>query len=120
MKARPKASAEDKPYKLSLEDVRRVLKPDHTEIKLDPIINSILVPLRHEMKARVSAKENVARIITQAFSYMIRCETQYGSITTGEAFVFLHIKPENGMKTAYYHSKMNTPFQNGEVSLNPE
>ena len=41
--------------------------------------------------------------MTQTFSYMVRSGTQYGYITTGEAFVFLHIKLEDNVKIAYYH-----------------
>ncbi|RAL59461.1 hypothetical protein DID88_006578 [Monilinia fructigena] len=44
----------------------------------------------------------VASAITQTFSYMIQGGTQYAYITTGEAFVFLHV-PLDDPGTIYYH-----------------
>ncbi|KAG4024915.1 hypothetical protein MFRU_090g00020 [Monilinia fructicola] len=44
----------------------------------------------------------VASAITQTFSYMIHGGTQYAYITTGEAFVFLHVRLDDP-STIYYH-----------------
>ena len=93
------------PHKLSLKELRSVLGSDRHETKLDPIVNGIKAPPLHEKDAReeYDTEEKVAAVITQTFSYMVRSETQYGYIATGEAFVFLHIKLEDDMKTAYYY-----------------
>ncbi|KAE8352275.1 metalloprotease m41 ftsh [Aspergillus coremiiformis] len=48
----------------------------------------------------------VAAVITQIFSYMIDSGVQYGYITTGEAFVFLHI-PKDPTTVYYYLSVPN-------------
>lgn len=48
------------------------------------------------------ASRIVASIATQAFSYMIQGNVQYGYITTGQAFVFLHV-PQHDPGTLYYH-----------------
>ena len=49
------------------------------------------------------AKQTVAAVITQIFDYMTTTGTEYGYITTAEAYVFLHINPEEVAKTVYYH-----------------
>ena len=93
------------PHKLTLKQLRSVLGSDRHETQLDPIVNRVKAPPRHEKDARdeYDTEEQVAAVITQTFSYMVRSETQYGYIATGEAFVFLHIKLEDDMKTAYYY-----------------
>ena len=93
------------PHKLPLEQLKRLLGSHRDEIKLDEIVNRIKIPARHSTEARTEQQyeEQVAEVITQAFSYMVRCETQYGYITTGDALVFLYIKLEDDVKTAYYY-----------------
>ena len=57
--------------------------------------------------------------MTQTFSYMVRSGTQYGYITTGEAFVFLHSKLEDNVKIAYYHlaePNRDVNAQNGDFT----
>ena len=93
------------PHKLSLDQLRLILGPDCPPIDLDEIINQIKMPSYHEKEAsrQDRAKREVAAVITQAFSYMVTTEVQYGYICTGEALVFLHIKLEDDMKTVYYY-----------------
>ena len=85
------------PHKLTLAHLRHVLKPDRSPLKLDGIINGVSVPSPQDREAHFGyhAERLVAAVVTQAFSYIIKCGTQYGYITTGEAFVFLHVKLEN-------------------------
>lgn len=52
---------------------------------------------------KVNAGRLVAAVMTQTFHFMVECGTQYGYITTGEAYVFLYIKPEDNAKTVFYH-----------------
>ncbi|KAK3173022.1 hypothetical protein OEA41_006350 [Lepraria neglecta] len=92
------------PHKLTLAHFRRVLKPDRSRLELDGIINAVSVPSPQDREAHFGyhAERLVAAVVTQAFSYIIRCGTQYGYITTGEAFVFLHVELKNP-KIVYYH-----------------
>ena len=93
------------PHKLTLAHLRHILRPDRPPLVLDEIINGIWVPSPEDTVAHFEyhAKRLVAAVVTQTFSYMVRCGTQYGYITTGEAFIFLHIEPEDNAKTVYYH-----------------
>ena len=115
------------PHKLPLEQLKRLLGSHRDEIKLDQIVNRIKTPARHKTKACTEQQyeEQLAEVITQTFSYMVRCETQYGYVTTGEALVFLHIKLEDDVKTAYYYlaepnrNDLDTQGEQHPVNSNP-
>ena len=93
------------PHKLTPAHLRLVLDPNHPRLELDRIINEVWVPSPKDKVAhfKYHAERLVAAVVTQTFSYMVECGTQYGYITTGEAFVFLYIKLEENAKTVYYH-----------------
>ncbi|EER22899.1 hypothetical protein CPC735_021980 [Coccidioides posadasii C735 delta SOWgp] len=56
----------------------------------------------------------VAAVITQAFSYMIKAGVEYGYVSTGEAFIFLHSNAEDP-GTVYYY--LSVPEQDvGEIT----
>ncbi|KAJ5547554.1 hypothetical protein N7513_004788 [Penicillium frequentans] len=44
----------------------------------------------------------VAAVVTQIFSYMIDSGVRYGYICTGEAFVFLHVPPDDPTVVQYF------------------
>ena len=92
------------PHKLTLAHLRHILRPDCSPMELNKIINGVSVPSPQDTMAHFEyrAERLVAAVVTQTFSYMVGCGTQYGYITTGEAFVFLHIKLEDPT-TVYYH-----------------
>ena len=93
------------PHKVTCDHLRHVLRHDRPPMKLDSVINRVNVPPRHKTEAHFEyhAERLVAAVITQTFSYMVGCGTEYGYISTGEAFIFLHIKPEENAKIVYYH-----------------
>lgn len=94
------------PHKLELDALRHVLGHQNgpqNEITVAKIVNMIEVPTDEMESFEFRATESVTAVITQIFSYMVRCGTQYGYFTTGEAFVFLYIKPEEKLQTVYYH-----------------
>lgn len=93
------------PHKLTPAHLRLVLDLNHPRLELDRIINAARIPLSKDKVAhfKYHAERLVAAVVTQTFSYMVECGTQYGYITTGEAFVFLYIKLEDNAKTVYYH-----------------
>ena len=93
------------PHKVTCAHLRHVLQPHRSPLELESVINRVKVPSSRETEAyfEYHAERLVAAVITQTFSYMVRCGTQYGYISTGEAFVFLSIRPEESAKTVYYH-----------------
>ncbi|KAF7879510.1 hypothetical protein EAF04_000706 [Stromatinia cepivora] len=97
------------PHKLSLASLRFGLR----EMDIKSIINAPCIPTAKIMDKNQQEIDNpehfkyhadllVASVIAQTFSYMIQGGVQYGYITTGEAFVFLHIQAEDP-GTLYYH-----------------
>lgn len=52
----------------------------------------------------------MAAVITQLFSYMVSRGTRYGHVTTGEAYVFLHIDEDPSV--VYY--SVQVPGEDGE------
>ena len=85
------------PHELPLKQLRCLLGSNRHETKLDAIINRIMFPSRDGKDAHddEKAEDEMSAVITRTFSYMVRSETQYGYISTGEALVFLHIKLED-------------------------
>ena len=104
---KPAVIAEFKaPHKLTLPVLRHVLDPDGPEIELEGIINQVSRPSLSEADAKFDckAKEVVAAVLSQAFSYMVASEVKYGYVTTAEAFVFLRIQwEEEHVKRLHYH-----------------
>ncbi|KAJ8065265.1 hypothetical protein OCU04_005964 [Sclerotinia nivalis] len=97
------------PHKLSLSSLHFGLR----EIDIKSIINNPSVPtakVKDENDQEIDNPEHFkyhadrlgASVIAQTFSYMIQGGVQYGYITTGEAFVFLHIQLDDP-GTVYYH-----------------
>ena len=93
------------PHKLTLAHLHHVLRPDRPPLELDKVVNGVWVPAPQDTVAHFEyhAERLVAAVVTQTFSYMVGCGTRYGYITTGEAFIFLHIKLEDNAKIVYYH-----------------
>ena len=89
------------PHKLTLANLRLGLRSMNLK---EDVIDRASVPTSKDNVAHFQYHSDrlVATVVTQAFSYMISGGTQYGYITTGEAFVFLQISPENP-GTVYYH-----------------
>ncbi|KAM0796483.1 hypothetical protein BDR22DRAFT_825104 [Usnea florida] len=85
------------PHKLTLDHLRQVLDPDGPEIKLQGLIDDAMTSPEDKVKTMVAA------VLCQAFSNMVLSETQYGYITTAQAFIFLHIKVEERCKRAYFY-----------------
>ena len=93
------------PHKVTFAQLRHILQPDRLPLVLESVINRVKVPSKEEREAYFEyyAERLVAAVISQTFSYMVHCGTQYGYVSTGEAFIFLYIKPEEEAKTVYYH-----------------
>ena len=93
------------PHKVTCAHLRYVLDPERPPMVLESVINRANMPASSDTEEyfKYQAERLVAAVISQAFSYMIGCGTQYGYVSTGEAFVFLRIKPEQNAHTAYYH-----------------
>ena len=87
------------PHKLTLASLRLGLR----EMDIKSVVDRDLVPTAENPDHfQYHADRLVASVITQTFSYMIQGGTQYGYITTGEAFVFLRIRIDDP-RTVYYH-----------------
>ena len=93
------------PHKVTCDHLRHVLRRDRPPLELDSVINRLNVPPPQDTEAHFEyhAERLVAAVISQTFSYMVACGTQYGYVSTGEAFIFLRIKPEENARTVYYH-----------------
>lgn len=89
------------PHKLTLAHFNAGLRP------MDPmleVVNCTTVPSNNEDHAQVDYYSGrlVAAVVTQTYSYMISAGLRYGYICTGEAFVFLNVRPEEPT-TVYFH-----------------
>lgn len=93
------------PHKVTRAHLRHVLLTDRAPLVLESVINRVDLPPSSDTEKcfEYHAERLVSAVISQTFSYMVRCGTQYGYVSTGEAFVFLYIRPEENAKTVYYH-----------------
>ena len=89
------------PHKLTLAHLKEGLRPMNPMKDLMQCPN---IPSKDQAEARVAYHSGllVAAVITQAFSYMVESGLQFGYVCTGEAFVFLNVRPEDPT-TVYYH-----------------
>ena len=93
---------EDKlPHKLTLAHLRMGLRS--MDFRKD-VIDRHTVPRSDDEVARLQyySDQLVATVITQIYSYMINGGVRYGYVTTGQAFVFLHI-PADDPTVIQYH-----------------
>ena len=93
---------EDKPpHKLTLAHLRMGLRS--MDLRKD-VIDRYTVPTPGDEVAHLQyySDQLVATVITQIYSYMINGGVRYGYITTGQAFVFLHI-PADDQTVVQYH-----------------
>ncbi|KAI9767945.1 MAG: hypothetical protein M1839_004309 [Geoglossum umbratile] len=66
--------------------------PDRDPILVDDVISCASTPHKDDASyLQHKAETRVAQLVTQAFSYMIKARTCVGYITTGQAWVFVHI-----------------------------
>ncbi|KAI9841266.1 MAG: hypothetical protein M1837_000802 [Sclerophora amabilis] len=80
------------PHKLSIDNLRGGLRSMNLP---DEIIKRPTIPTDPEEKLEYNADRLAGAAVTQTYSYMIENGLQYSYITTGEAFVFLRIKPDD-------------------------
>ncbi|MCJ1267059.1 hypothetical protein MMC22_006944 [Lobaria immixta] len=83
------------------------LKAGCREMKIEKILGQATTPTESEAKLQYNADQLVSAVATQTFHYMIENGLKYSYITTGEAFVFLHIKKKDPT-TLYYHLTVPT------------
>ncbi|EEH33605.2 hypothetical protein PAAG_04655 [Paracoccidioides lutzii Pb01] len=86
------------------------LKPPH-KLPLAIIQNGLqdmelagIVERHHDETEEIRHRRLVAAVITQAFSYMIKAGVEYGYVSTGETFIFLHFKADEPGTVYYYLS----------------
>lgn len=98
------------PFRLSADNLTRGFRP----LDFDYLLSTPTMPPQKEegedpavteARLQYTAEQLVAAVVTQTFDYMIRSGLEYSYITTGEAFVFLHVR-EDDPSTAYYHLTM--------------
>ncbi|PGH36096.1 hypothetical protein GX50_01108 [[Emmonsia] crescens] len=83
------------PHKLPLAVIQNGLE----EMELDEVVE-----LHHDDTEKIKHRRLVAAVITQAFSYMIKAGVEYGYVSTGETFIFLHFKADEPGTVYYYLS----------------
>ncbi|KAL9597961.1 MAG: hypothetical protein Q9219_004792 [cf. Caloplaca sp. 3 TL-2023] len=84
------------PHKLGLPLLEQGLR----EYDFDEISNKIIN--RVERKPQEDAQEQVAKVLTQVYHYMVLSGCQYAYLSTGTAFVFFHISPPDWHSLQYY------------------
>ncbi|KAI9888709.1 MAG: hypothetical protein M1814_006520 [Vezdaea aestivalis] len=88
------------PHKLSRADLEEGLQAP-MNIR-DEILGRAQILSEEEEEAKYYSKVLVAKTMTQTYDYMIKMGLEYSFVTTGEAFVFLHIRKDDPT-TLYYH-----------------
>ena len=91
-------------HKLSVYNLRAgLLRSDSGSLNLpEGVINRPTIPTDPEEKFVYHSEWLVGAALTQTYGYMVESGLEYSYLTTGEAFVFLHIK-EAEPHTLYYH-----------------
>jgi hypothetical protein len=91
-------------HKLSVYNLRAgLLRADSGSMNLpEDIINRPTIPTNPEEKFVYHSEWLVGAALTQTYGYMVESGLEYSYLTTGEAFIFLHIK-EAEPHTLYYH-----------------
>ncbi|MCJ1282377.1 hypothetical protein MMC26_001700 [Xylographa opegraphella] len=87
------------PHKLLVGNIRAGFREMNVK---EEVIERITIPVEEGAKLQYNADKLVAAVATQAFHYMIQTGLEYSYLTTGKAFVFLHIKIDDPT-TLYYH-----------------
>ncbi|KAI9795999.1 MAG: hypothetical protein M1825_001057 [Sarcosagium campestre] len=89
------------PHKLTRAMMECGLRPMNITTE---IINAAVMPAKDDEEAvfRYHSERLVTSAITQTYDYMIRTGLKYGYITTGEAYIFLHVRKDDPT-TLYYH-----------------
>ncbi|EGE79399.2 hypothetical protein BDDG_02338 [Blastomyces dermatitidis ATCC 18188] len=77
--------------------------PALIDMELDEVVE-----LRCDDTEKIKDQRSVAAVITQAFSYMVKAGVEYGYVSTGEAFIFLHFKADEPGTVYYYLSVPET------------
>ena len=106
------------PHKLTLAHLKEGLRPMNPMKDLMQCPN---IPSKDQAEARVAYHSGllVAAVITQAFSYMVESGLQFGYVCTGEAFVFLNVRPEDPT-TVYYHLSIPNIDVGSSTGWSPE
>ena len=92
------------PHKLSLDDLNQGFR----SMNLQPdIIDLNKIPTEETAKGRYQSGRRVASVVTQVFSYLLEGGIEYGIISTGEAFAFLHINLQDPHTVYYYLANPN-------------
>ncbi len=89
------------PHKLTLPCLRLGLREMNLK---EEVIDRYLQPDQVDVDAvfQYHSDRLAAAVVTQVYSYMIENGLEYSYLTTGEAFVFLQVRP-NEPDTVYYH-----------------
>ena len=90
------------PHKLSPAHWERGLQGLEDKDFLDEVVHNTTRPTEPDAHFEHEAKERVAKALTQAYDYMLRAGLKYSYLTTGEVFVFLHVRKDDA-ETLYYH-----------------
>ncbi|MCJ1413000.1 hypothetical protein MMC19_007101 [Ptychographa xylographoides] len=89
------------PHKLTLPHIRLGLREMNVK---DEVIDRYTQPDPTDGDAAFQCNSDrlVAAVVTQLYSYMVESGLEYSYLTTGEAFIFLHVRLDEP-NTAYYH-----------------
>lgn len=86
------------PHKYLIGNIKAGFRP----MNIIEVLSRVSVPSDPDEKLQHNADALVAAMASQTFHYMIEGGLEFSYITTGEAFIFLHIK-ESDPETLHYH-----------------
>lgn len=94
------------PHKLTIAHIKAGLRPMNP---WNDIVNNSEISPESDRKAKVVyySSRFIAAVVTQTFSSMIEAGLEYGYICTGQAFIFLHVQPDDPTTVYYYLSIPN-------------
>ncbi|EFR04905.1 hypothetical protein MGYG_07907 [Nannizzia gypsea CBS 118893] len=90
------------PHKLTLDTIEKGLG--------DIDVNEVICVAEDDSITKI-IRRRVAAVVTQAFSYMIQGELEFGYICTGEAFIFLRVAADDPTTVYYYLSIPNNDIK---------
>ena len=83
----------------------------------EEVIDLATIPTEEVAKLQYNADKLVAAVATQTFHYMIQNGLEYSYITTGEAFIFLHIEANDPTTLLYHVTVPSDEVQDNEVGF---
>ncbi len=101
-------------HKVDNDALRRVLRTDPDDRLVENCVRSLD---GHRVSRNPSSAEiDVVKIITQAYGYMVDYGLQYGYISSGLSFIFLHLDPSDPLSVYYHLEQPKTDLRGADLT----